>query len=85
MYLANTQQLQIFEFLAEDITSDHGFLLRLVNTFTIDTGEYYPVCYKVNDANTFKNPVYCFTLANHHLCYTLACLTGAFKIIATDF
>ena len=34
---------------AEDITSDYGFLLRLVNTFTIGTDEYYPMCYKVND------------------------------------
>ena len=58
MYLANTQQLQIFEFLAEDITSDHGFLLRLVNTFTIDTGEYYPVCYKVNNAKPLKTLFY---------------------------
>ena len=34
----------MFEFSAEDITSDFRFLLRLVNsTFTIDTGEYYPV------------------------------------------
>ena len=31
-YIANT---------AEDITSDHKFLLRLVKTFTIATEEYY--------------------------------------------
>ena len=37
------------------ITSDYGFLLRLVNTFTIDTDEYYLMCYKVNDTKTFKN------------------------------
>ena len=67
------------------ITSDYGFLLRLVNTFTIDTDEYYPVCYKVNDAKTFKNLVYYFMLANHHVYYRLARLTGAFKIIAIDF
>ena len=30
------------------ITSDYGFLLRLVNTFTIDTDKYYPMCYRVN-------------------------------------
>ena len=29
----------------------------LVNTFTVDPGEYYPVCYKVNDVKTFKNLV----------------------------
>ena len=39
------------------ITSDYGFLLRLVNTFTIDTDEYYLMCYKVNDTKTFKNLV----------------------------
>ena len=55
-----------------------------MNTFTIDTDEYYPVCYKVNDAKTFKNLVYYFMLANH-VYYRLARLTGAFKIIAIDF
>ena len=39
------------------ITSDYGFLLRLVNTFTIDTDEYYLMCYKVNDTKNFKNLV----------------------------
>ena len=34
-----------------------NFLLRLVNTFTIDTDQYYPVFYKVNDAKNFKNLV----------------------------
>ena len=52
---------------------------------TIDTDECYPVCYKVNDAKTFKNLVYFFLLANRHLYYRLARLTGAFKIIAIDF
>ena len=51
----------MFEFLAEDITSDYRFLLQLVNTFTIDTEKYYPVCYKVNDTNTFKNIVLMLT------------------------
>ena len=60
VYLANTAVLNI-QISAEDITSDYRFLLRLVNTFTIDTGEYCPVmCYKVNDAKTFKNLVYYF-------------------------
>ena len=49
----------------EDITSDYGFLLQLVNTFTIDTEEYCPRCYKVNDAKTFKNLVYHFMLCAH--------------------
>ena len=38
-----------------------------MNTFTIDTDEYYPVCYKVNDAKTFKNILYYFMLPNHHV------------------
>ena len=47
----------MFEFSAEDITSDYVFLLRLMNTYTIDTDtdEYYLMSYKVNDAKTFKN------------------------------
>ena len=49
----------MFDFSAEDITADYGFLLRLVNTFTIDTtDEYYQMCYKVNDMKTFENLVY---------------------------
>ena len=74
VYLANTAVLNI-QISAEDITSDYRFLLRLVNTFTIDTGEYCPVmCYKVNDAKTFKNLVYYFILAcyNHHVFCRLA-------------
>ena len=56
-----------------------------MNTFTIDIGEYYPVCYKVNDTKTFKNLGYIFMLVNHHVYYRLARLTGAFKIIAIEF
>ena len=44
------------------ITSGYGFLLRLVNTFTIDTDEYYLMCYKVNDTKTFKNFVGPYTI-----------------------
>ena len=73
----------MFGFSGEDITPDYRFLLRLVNTFTIDTDEYYPVCYKVNDAKNFKNLVASYLpdylmLANHHVYYRLARLTGAF-------
>ena len=56
-----------------------------MNTFTIDTDEYYQVCYKVDDAKTFKNPAYYFMLANRHVYYRLARLTGTFKITAIDF
>ena len=42
MYVAN------FDFSAKDITSDYdGFLLQLVNTFTVDTEEY--LLLKVHD------------------------------------
>ena len=61
------------------------FLVRLVNTFTIDTDKYHPVCYKVNDAKTFKSLVYYFILANHHVYCRLARITGAFKVTAIDF
>ena len=72
----------MFEFLAEDITSDYRFLLQLVNTFTIDTEKYYSVCCKVNDTNTFKNIV--LMLLNHHVYYRLDRLTGTFEIIGID-
>ena len=51
-----------FEFLAEDIPSYYWLLLWPVNTFAIDTDEYYPMCYKVNDAKTFKIFAYYFAL-----------------------
>ena len=41
----------------------------MVNVFTIDIDEYYPMCYKVNDAKTFKNlaciSLYALVLTNH--------------------
>ena len=70
MYAAN---IAILKLSAEDITLDYGFLLRLVNTFTIDTDEYYSRCYKVNDTKTCKN-----LLASNVYC-RLAHLTGALK------
>ena len=42
-------------------------MFRPVNTFTNDSDEYYPVCFKANDAKTFKNLAYYFMLANHHV------------------
>ena len=67
------------------ITSDYGFLLRLVNTFTIDTDGYYPVSYKVNYAKTFKNLVYLPLLMTICILQTgQARLTGAFKIILSQ-
>ena len=42
-------------FSAKDITSNYGFLLRMLNTFKIDTYENYLRCCKVNDSKTFKN------------------------------
>ena len=55
-----TQRFENFKFSEEDITSDYGFLLRLANTFTVDTVQYNPRCYKVNDAKKFKNLVVSF-------------------------
>ena len=56
MYLANTAVLNIRIF-SRRYHFRLQFLLRLVNAFTTDTDEYYPVCYKVNDAKAFKNLV----------------------------
>ena len=57
-YLTHTAILNIRIFSRRyPITSDYGFLLRLGNTFIIDTDEYYLMCYKVNDTKTFKNLV----------------------------
>ena len=39
-------------------------LLRLVNTFTINTDKYYLVCDKVNGVKTLKNLVYYIMLAH---------------------
>ena len=47
-----------------------------MNTFTIDTDEYYEVRYKVNGAKTFKNLVYYFMLVNH---YVAILQTGSFN------
>ena len=53
-YLTHTAILNIRIFSRRyPITSDYGYLLRLVNTFTIDTDEYYLMCCKVNDTKTF--------------------------------
>ena len=40
-----------------------------MNTFTIDTDEYYLIYYKVNDAKSFKNLyiILRFVLTNHDL------------------
>ena len=44
------------------------------------------MCHKVNDAKTFKNPILFYSmLANNHVHYRLAPLTGTFKIVAIDF
>ena len=48
------------------ILSDYEFLLLLVNTSTIDTDEYYPMCYRVKyDAKAFTNLAYYFMLCAH--------------------
>ena len=55
MYVEPTQQIMQISDITADITSDHGFLLRLVNAFTVRS-------YKTNDAKTFKNLVIHFTI-----------------------
>ena len=91
-YLANTAIL-IFEFSAEeDITSDYGFLLRLGNIFTIDTDEYYTMCYKVNMMTrllkTFYRYISFYALTSQIIICIVYCrlarLTGAFKILLTQ-
>ena len=32
-----------------DVISDYKFLLSILNTFTVDTEEYYPKCYNLYD------------------------------------
>ena len=39
MHVANTAILEL-RFFSKDITSAYGFLLQLVNTFTVDTEDY---------------------------------------------
>ena len=41
-YVQLTQQFQNFNFSGKDITLDYGFLLRLLNTFIVDT-EAFPL------------------------------------------
>ena len=60
----------------------------MVNTFTVDTVEYYSMCYRVNMMSRPLKTLYIilrFVLTNHHyICivyYGLVRLTGAFKII----
>ena len=67
----------------EDITLDYWYLLRQVNTFTVNIEKYYPRCYKVNYAKTFKDLVVSFyALCSQTICIVycrLVDLTGAFK------
>ena len=87
MYVANTAILEL-QIWGEDITSDCSFLLRLVETFTAHTEEYYLTCHKIGDAKTFKNLVsgtfVCstihFVLTSYMFIYCrLTHLTGVFK------
>ena len=70
MYVANTGILK-HRFSAKDITSNYGFLLRLMNTFTNET-EKYPLP-NVHDAKTFKNLVVSFyALFSQIICINIA-------------
>ena len=72
MYVANAAilELRIFSQSQEDITSNYGFLLGLVKTFTVDTEKYYPRFYKVNDDKNCKNLVGLF----YALCSQIICM-----------
>ena len=62
------------------MTSDYGFLLRLVNTFTIDIYEYYPMCYKVNDCQNLQKPLLFYVLCTKSSYVGLYILqTGSFN------
>ena len=80
MYVANTAILNLRIFSGKY----HFRLWVFASTgeyFTIDTAEYYPRCYKVNDVKTSKNLVYHFKLCSHKSSYVycrLARLTRAF-------
>ena len=72
MYVANAAilELRIFSQSQEDITSNYGFLLGLVKTFTVDTEKYYLRFYKVNDDKNCKNLVGSF----YALCSQIICM-----------
>ena len=42
--------LKLWNFSGRNIISDYEFLLSILNAFAVETEEYYPKCYKVNDA-----------------------------------
>ena len=48
MYI--TENLKLWNFGEIDIISGYEFLLSILNVFIVGTEEYYPKCYKVNDA-----------------------------------
>ena len=78
MYAANRVILKLRLF-GGDVTSDYAFLFQLLNTLTVDTEHYYPRCYKVNDAKTFKNPVRPFYALSSQFIYILTHLNWAIK------
>ena len=59
MYVDNTTILEL-RFLAKNITSDYGYLLQLVNTFTVATEEYPLLKYMTLN----------FVLTNHMYVYS---------------
>ena len=71
MYVVNTSNFQ------QKISLQT--MLRLVNTFTIETDEYYPRCYKVNYGKTFKNLVYYVMLCAHKASYVYILQINSFN------
>ena len=67
-----------YELSAEDITSDYRFLLRLVNTFPIDTDEYITQC--VTKLNCAKRPLKTLYIILQYVCYLIIMyITGSFN------
>ena len=57
------------KFQRRDIISDHEFLPSVLNAFTVDTEEYYPKCYNMNDAKGLQ--------ILYHDCSIILCLDVA--------
>ena len=55
MYVTNSTILELQIFSGRDVTSDYGFLLRLVIPLLLTLN--YLKCYKVNDMKIFQNLV----------------------------
>ena len=60
-----TSQIKVKMNLLTPVILNIRIFSRRYFEFLLDTDEYYRICYKVNNAKTFKNLVYYFTLCAH--------------------